>query len=64
MNPQAVGQPSYPAATGGPPTSTSTVGVPTGAAVLPPPPSYVPPHKLLHRHRCTADAGRAGWRYG
>lgn len=43
MNPQAVGQPSYPAATGGPPTSTSTVGVPTGAAVLPPPPSYVPP---------------------
>lgn len=44
MNPQAVGQPEYPAASSGPPAPTSTVGVPTGAAVLPPPPpNYMPP---------------------
>ncbi|WP_232526891.1 hypothetical protein [Mycobacterium intracellulare] len=48
MNPQAVGQPGYPAASSGPPTSTSTVGVPTGAAVLPPPPpNYMPPQAPL-----------------
>lgn len=44
MNPQAVGQPGYPAASSGPPPSMSTVGVPTGAAVLPPPPpNYMSP---------------------
>lgn len=48
MNPQAVGQPGYPAASSGPPPSTSTVGVPTGAAVLPPPPpNYMPPQAPL-----------------
>jgi hypothetical protein len=60
MNPQAVGQPGYPAASAGPPTSTTQAGTLTGPAVLPPPPSYVPPPQApvpppVYRRR------RPGW---
>lgn len=43
MYPQAGGQPGYPVAPGSPPIPTSGGGAPTGAAVLPPPPNYLPP---------------------